>query len=76
MRLIISVKIKAMFYGVIIDVILSWTDLYRRNRSLLFIKDFADAVNNPARKIVPPVNGLDLAPMVTLIALELIARFI
>ena len=69
---LLSLVITVLIYIIIIDAILSWTDLYRRNYSLLFIKRTADTLNDPIRRIIPAVNGLDFSPLLTLAILNLL----
>ena len=37
-----------------------------------FIKDVTDVYLNLFRKIIPPVNGLDLSPIVAIIVLQIV----
>jgi YggT family protein len=59
-------------FSIIIEVVLSWVNpgaynpltviLYRLNRPLL----------DPARRLMPPLGGLDFSPFLVLVALQLI----
>lgn len=68
---LLGLLINVYFFSILIQVILSWVNpgtynpiagvLYQLNAPLL----------NPAQRLIPPLGGLDLSPMVVLIVLKL-----
>lgn len=75
-RLIILLACEVLSFAIFADVILSWTDVYRRQPSLLFLRKLAETINAPIRRVVPPVNGMDFSPMIAIILLMIIRRII
>ena len=59
-------------FAILIKVILSWVNPDPYNPALGLIDKLTRPVLDPAQRLVPPVGGLDLAPMVAMIALVLI----
>jgi YggT family protein len=57
---------------VLVAVILSWIQLDRRNPLVTITHALTEPVLAPIRKILPVMGGLDLSPMVLLIALQLL----
>lgn len=57
---------------VLVAVILSWVQLDRRNPLVTITHALTEPVLSPIRKILPVMGGLDLSPMVLLIALQLL----
>jgi YggT family protein len=57
---------------VLVAVILSWVPLDRRNPLVTITHALTEPVLAPIRKVVPPLAGLDLSPMVLLIALQIL----
>lgn len=57
---------------VLIAVILSWVQLDRRNPLVTITRSLTEPVLAPIRNVLPPMGGLDLSPMVLLIALQLL----
>lgn len=57
---------------VLIRVILSWVALDRRNPVAIVVDGLTEPVLAPIRQALPPMGGLDLSPMVLLIALQLL----
>ena len=57
---------------VLVAVILSWIRLDRRNPMAAIVHGLTEPVLAPIRNVLPPMGGLDLSPMVLLIALQLL----
>jgi YggT family protein len=53
-------------------VILSWTGLDRRNPIAAIVYGLTEPVLERIRSWLPPMGGLDLSPMVLLIALQIL----
>jgi YggT family protein len=59
-----------------IAVILSWVQLDRSNPILRFVTAVTEPVLAPVRRVLPAMGGLDLSPMVVLLALRLLSRLL
>jgi YggT family protein len=57
---------------VLVAVILSWVPLDRRNPLVTITQSLTEPALAPIRKVLPPMGGLDLSPMVLLIALQIL----
>jgi YggT family protein len=57
---------------VLVAVILSWVQLDRRNPLVTMTHSLTEPLLAPIRKVLPPMGGLDLSPMVLLIALQIL----
>ena len=57
---------------VLVAVILSWVALDRRNPLVTITHALTEPVLAPIRRVLPPMAGLDLSPMVLLIALQIL----
>jgi YggT family protein len=57
---------------VLVAVILSWVRLDRRNPLVTITRALTEPVLAPIRRALPPMGGLDLSPLVLLIALQLL----
>ncbi len=58
------------FWAVLIRVILSWVAPDPYNPVVRLVAEITEPVMAPARKILPPMGGLDLSPVVVLLALQ------
>ena len=59
---------------VLVDAIMSWFPVDRRNPIAVGLRRLTEPVLAPIRRALPPMAGLDLSPMVLLIALQLLKR--
>ena len=57
---------------VLIAVILSWVPMDRRNPLVTITRRLTEPALAPIRRVLPPMAGLDLSPMVLLLALQLL----
>ena len=57
---------------VLVRVVLSWVPLDPRNPLATMVRSVTDPVLAPIRQLLPPMGGLDLSPMVLLIALQVL----
>jgi YggT family protein len=58
------------------SVILSWLPLDPDNALVRAVRAVTEPVLEPIRRVLPPVAGLDLSPMLLLLALQLLQRFL
>ena len=57
---------------VVVAVILSWLPLDRRHPVVTLTRRLTEPALAPIRRVLPPMGGLDLSPMVLLIALQIL----
>jgi YggT family protein len=53
-------------------VILSWIRVDRRNPLVTIVRGLTEPVLGPIRAVLPSMGGLDLSPMVLLLALQIL----
>ncbi len=73
---LISLLFDIFIIAILIQVILSWVAPGSYSPATTFLYDLTEPVLRPARNLVPPVSGLDLSPLVALIALQVISMLI
>lgn len=71
---LIRLAINIYFYAILLRVILSWFMPYgmHRNPAGDLLVSLTEPLMRPARRMLPAVGGLDLSPIVVLIALQLL----
>ncbi len=57
---------------VLAAVILSWMQADRRNPLVTITRGLTEPALAPIRKVLPPMGGLDLSPVLLLIALQVL----
>lgn len=68
--------LKLYSYVVLAAVIISWVPSMRDSAFGQLVLRATEPVFSSIRKVLPPMGGLDLAPLVVLIVLQLLARLL
>ena len=68
---ILQLIINIFFFSIIIEIVLSWINPGAYNPVTVIIYRLNEPLLRPARKLIPPLGGLDFSPMVVLILLQL-----
>jgi YggT family protein len=61
-----------LFWTIILRIILSWVSPDPRNPVVQLVGQITEPVMAPARKLLPPMGGLDLSPIIVLLAIQFI----
>jgi YggT family protein len=64
------------WFVVLASVILSWLPIDPENPIVRFVRASTEPVLEPIRKVLPPVGGFDLSPMLLLIGLQIVQRLL
>ncbi len=83
-KFIIDALISLVIWAMVINAILSWLIAFdvinMRNRAIYQIAHFLDAVTRPilrpVQRIIPPFGGVDISPIIVVIVLVGIQRYI
>jgi YggT family protein len=75
MRLI-SALIDLYSFVVLAAVIMSWLPVDRRNPLAMMVFRLTEPALAPIRRVLPSMGGLDLSPMVLLLGLQFLSRFL
>lgn len=81
---ILLLLLDVAFWIVIIQVILSWLIVFNviniRNphaaKFVLVLEKITDPVYRPLRKLIPPIAGIDLTPIIIILAIEILKRLV
>lgn len=70
---LVDLVYKALFFLIIIRAVLSWIpDLGRRFPGLVTaVSQITSPILDPIRRLMPPIGGLDLSPIVAVLLLAL-----
>jgi len=71
---LLRLTINVYFFAILLRVILSWVMPYgmQRNPAGDLLVSLTEPLMRPARRLIPPVGGLDLSPIVVLVGLQLL----
>ncbi len=62
--------------AIFIRIIFSWMGMDPQNPVAIFLHEITEPILAPIRQFMPRLGMLDLSPMVAIILLSLIARFV
>jgi Predicted integral membrane protein len=73
-RELLSLVLNIFFFTILAQVILSWVNPrgYHHHPATSILHSLNEPLLRPVRRVIPPVSGLDLSPLVVLITLQLI----
>ncbi len=69
---ICNMVVDIYFFLVLAVIILSWVAPFRRHPALDFVRQMAEPVMNPFRRILPPLGGLDLSPILLFMVINVL----
>ncbi len=64
------------FFALLISVIVSWIAPHSTHPAILLISELIDPICEPARKLLPPLGGLDFSIILVFMAITLIDEFL
>ena len=73
---VVELLIDIFLLAVIIRVVLSWLNPDPFNPAVALIERLTDPIMRPAQRMVPPISGIDLSPMVVIISLVLLQMLV
>ena len=73
---LIGLVISIYLYGILIQVVLSWVAPNNYNPVLGMLNSLTEPILGPARRLIPPLGGLDLSPLVAMVGLQVIKMLI
>jgi len=69
---LVSLAINTYIGAIFIQVIVSWVNPGTYNPAISLLHNLTEPLLRPARRLLPPVSGLDLSPLLVLIALQVL----
>lgn len=69
---LLSLLVNVFFFAIIIQVILSWVNPGNYNPVIALVYSLTEPLLGPARRVIPPIGGLDLSPIVVIVGLQLV----
>ncbi len=69
---LVELTINIFLYSILIVVVISWVNPGSHNPAVAILYSLTEPVMRPARRLLPPMGGLDLSPMLVMIGLVLL----
>lgn len=68
---LLGLAINVFIFSILIQVIISWVNPGMYNPVMGLLHSLTEPLLGPARRVIPPISGLDLSPIVVIIVLQL-----
>ncbi len=73
---LVILSLNLFFFVILIKIILSWVAPHTHNPATALLSTLAEPVLRPFRRIIPPIGGLDISPIFTIILLQAAVIFL
>jgi YggT family protein len=73
---LVSLAINMVLFGILIRVIISWVNPDPFNPAIAILNRLTDPILSPAQRLIRPMGGLDLSPMVVMVALVVLEMLV
>lgn len=73
---LVDLLFKLFIYGIVIQAILSWVNPGTYNPAVNLLHSITEPVLRPVRRLLPPMGGMDLSPLLAILGLEVLRRLI
>ena len=73
---VVKYSIYILFASIIIQAISSWVNPHSHNPILLVARSISEPIMTPVRRLIPPIGGLDLSPMIMFFFLQFSLKLI
>lgn len=64
------------FFAILVQVIISWVSPGNYNPATALIHQITEPVMRPARRVIPPISGFDLSPILVFMVINILIMFI
>ena len=68
---LLGLLLNVFLFAILIQVIVSWINPGTYNPAVSLLYSLTEPVLGPCRRLIPPFSGIDLSPLVALIAIQL-----
>jgi YggT family protein len=68
---LVGLLLNVFLFAILIQVVLSWINPGTYNPVISLLYSLTEPVLRPCRRLIPPMSGIDLSPLVALIAIQL-----
>jgi YggT family protein len=73
---LLDLILNVLFYSIIISAVLSWIHVSRYNPAVSLLYSFTNPMLRWARKLLPPMGGIDFSPLIPIIGIQLVRMLI
>ena len=68
----VAMVVNIYYIAILASIILSWVAMGSYNPTIMLVNQLAEPVLAPFRKLLPPIGGLDLSPILVFLAINVV----
>lgn len=72
----VDLLFSVLYFAILVRILLSWIPTSQDNALIRLLNQITDPILAPARRLIPPMGGVDFSPMVVLMALYIGQRLL
>lgn len=72
----IALVLNFFFFAIILQIIISWVAPFNHSPALALLYQITEPVMAPARKLLPPMGGIDFSPILTFMIIQVLKMII
>jgi YggT family protein len=69
---LVGLFLNVLLFSILIQVVLSWVSPGTYNPAVSVLYSITEPVLRPCRRLLPPISGIDLSPLVALIGIQVV----
>ena len=73
---ILNTILSLLTYAIIIRAVLSWVRPNPNNPLVRLLNKVTDPIMKPLERIIPPLGGLDISPIIAIVLIQLVQRLL
>lgn len=72
-----EILLTVLSWAILIRILLSWIpNMDQGHPAVRLLNQITDPVLEPARRLIPPIGGLDLSPIIVILAIQLLQQLL
>lgn len=73
---LLDLALKVFLFSIFIQVIISWVNPGSYNPVIGVLHSITEPLLRPARRLLPPIHGFDLSPIIVIVGLQLVSMLV
>ena len=72
----LNLLFSVLYFAILVRILLSWIPMSQDNVIIRLLNQITEPILAPARRIIPPMGGIDFSPMIVLLLLYMVQRLL
>ena len=73
---LVNLLFQVLYVALLLRVILSWVPGALDHPATVVLQRITDPILNPIRRLIPPVGGFDISPIIAFLVLQVLRRIV